>query len=150
MKLPGWVVVYARAASILTLLFALTGVMLMIAGAPQTPFSWPTFWETVALMLIASSVFVWSTAPLEAPATAADSHDVASTQAEAHANPQRDAAAAISAPVAATSAGAVAAKPAQTDLLAATTIDRVRNGATGASVRSAAPVNAARSARPRP
>lgn len=143
-KLPGWVVVYARAASILTLLFALAGVMLMISGAPQTPFSWPTFWEAVALMVIASSVFVWSTAPMEALATEATSQDVASAQPHTNTFSQHE-------EVYDSDAHATeAAQPAQGEAPVGATLDRQRATSGGAGHRSASTAISSRPARPRP
>ena len=66
MRLPGWVVGYVRAGSILGMFFGLLSILLMMSGAPKHPIYWPTVWTSVGLILFAASVFIGTLIPLTA------------------------------------------------------------------------------------
>lgn len=66
MRLPGWVMGYVRAGSILGMFFGLLSILLMMSGAPKHPIYWPTVWTSVGLILFAASVFIGTLMPMSA------------------------------------------------------------------------------------
>lgn len=64
MRIPGWVVGYVRAGSLMGMLFGMFSILLMMSGAPKHPIYWPTVWTSVGLTLFAAGVFIASIAPM--------------------------------------------------------------------------------------